>query len=265
MIKHYDGSKWKGDDSASLSSDGLMSKEDKARLDSIGVSRKLYTNGEYPSRDEGVTNIFVGSESPGTAMNPDEDVWTAPSRTIVDTITSEVNNQSSDLHSAIKDSYTDSIYINSSNLGLIDNRQPSVGTFYPSTGMISGVPAWMFDDTAVENVGTTLQLPPGWSMLQVKILWTHDKSDGTGGVTWIFQINSLDVGVNLSSSSSNYIHTGETPEAKNVAETIMSRSVSLPLSESRLFRLGVARQGNGTADTFVGDVGLIGVVLERVG
>lgn len=264
-MRVFDGDRWTRGELVTTTDDGLMSKEDKIRLESIGVSRKLYINGEYPARDEGVTNIFVGEESPGTSMNPDEDVWTAPSRTIMDTVASEVNNQSSDLHSAIKDNYTDSIYINSSHLGLIDNRQPSAGTFYPSTGMISGVPAWMFDDTAVENVGTTLQLPSGWSMLQVKILWTHDKSNATGGVTWIFQINSLDVGVNLSSSGSNYINTGDTPAAKNVAEAIISRSVPLPLSENRLFRLGVARQGNGTGDTFVGDVGLIGVVLERVG
>ena len=234
-----------------------------AVADSINLAQRLHDGTTYPARIEGRTNLFIGPEDPGLAMDPDEDVWSSPDATTLDTVTTAINDSSSLTHAAVQSNYVSRVFLGAAEMGAVDSRAGTLGTF-SSSDLVAGVPCWLMSETGVHVAGGVVRIPPGWSGLRAIIYWSHTQASMSGNVNWSARVATLGGGTDLTSLGTYVTSSSTAMGSRIVVEKNMNNVATVP-PNGGLVRVTVSRIASSGADTFAASAGLIGIALERMG
>jgi hypothetical protein len=211
---------------------------------------RVWDGSAYPTRVSGSLNIFFGPSDPGLAME-EGDYWANPDVTTLDEIISQVEDSSSDLHNAVKETQTvlPVEFFTESSSGL---ETVALGS---SPSRIAG---WKLIDTVASVLFANATVPVGWNTARLRFHWTQNVG-GTGNVRFFVQMVPNDgtaVGV-----GSDVLSSHEAPASMVVSSSTIG-IVTTPAGGTVSIAFG--RLGDSAADTFTGDIVLVSASLERL-
>lgn len=229
-------------------------------LNGAFVRVRVWTGSSYPTRVAGASNLFIGPNDPGLAMNSTQDIWAGPS-TSLDTVTAAALNTNSSLFSAIQStSGVTRRFISAAELAPIDNRPASFSNFSSNSNSSSGLPAWVFAPNAVSLVGTLIETPAGWSKVRVRLVWSHNASSTNGSVTWLVRGYAVPDGTVVDAGGTSIQANSAVPDTRTIKSTALSNIADVD-SNGDLVRINIARLGNN--DSFGDSAYLVGLWVER--
>jgi hypothetical protein len=137
---------------------------------------------------------------------------------------------------------------------------PISGATSPLSAAIGVWPAWGFVDSAEVARGVTLWMPDHWTTYSIDIYW-RGLAATSGDVQWRTYRQSVDPGDTLTFGT---FSTGVVAAAGSQHQLVLTTLASgLAVVSGKLTRVAIARQGAESADTYAGEVGLVGVMLRK--
>ena len=130
------------------------------------------------------------------------------------------------------------------------------------TGGTGSLQGWLLDAATVENVVSTLLVPPWWATLAVDVWWLNAGA-GAGAVRLRTVFASHAVGTTVSTTTSDVSAT-YTAGAQNEIMKATSHVTSVAVDSAVPQRFGILRAGNDAADTLANDILVIGLMLRRL-
>lgn len=153
-------------------------------------------------------------------------------------------------------SVNDMVWLDATNLD--SNGGAAIGRFQYQSQML-------FDQSSGEIAGWKMYLPSWWSTFHIDMWWTHNVSGGSGNVTWEFGYGRYADGAPLSATTSLFNASGTiAAPAQGVAKVTQLNSTAISRTAGTMMGGYIYRIANDAADTFNGDVGVLGLLFRRV-
>jgi hypothetical protein len=122
----------------------------------------------------------------------------------------------------------------------------------PSATQRNGVPGWLLDAAASEDVVTLVEIPPTWLTYNVRIGWVNAGA-GSGNVRWSFlRATTPAAGAVTTAPGTAVSVTGTAGAADVLVETIVATGIAVPTA-GRFLQAQIRRLGADALDTLAND------------
>jgi hypothetical protein len=128
-------------------------------------------------------------------------------------------------------------------------------------------PAVAYADAATQGAFWTFQVPDDWAsgVITIQPVWSPGATDGVAHtVRWSMTCKTLAAGVTVTAAGTTVLFTGA-PGARTVGVLVYDTATSTtltPAAAGDLFRIELQRIGADAADTYVGVVNLLGIIVS---
>lgn len=238
-----------------LTYDTTTSKWKNAVAPAATVKPLVWNGSAYPTRTAGITNIFVGAQDPGLAMNATSDVWAAPTTTL-DSVVAAMQDTSSDLFAAtMTAAAANRIRLDLSPLSGSSITRVAIGD---SPNRLAG---WELQDSLSSVLFAQQPVPMTWNTARVRIRWTRTAGTNNTNARLFCDIAPYTAtagatnGVQSQTSSS-------IPGVKLLKSDAFSSSAALTPGEGISVFLG--RLGAAGSDTFDDSIYIVDAWLEKL-
>jgi hypothetical protein len=215
---------------------------------------RLWTGSDYPARIPGALNIFFGPNDPGLAMS-EGDYWANPDATSMAEVVAEAGNNASPLYAAIQQAM-----ITPQQIELYPPDGSSIvrATAGVSPNRISG---WALPDSASSIIYGSVRVPSGWTNVKFTVRWTHDTAVAAASSSVRLYIQPLPMSSSSTGVAVQQDVSSECPAQKAYKDA--SFTASVPVTSGGEVAIGFGRLGTSGADTFVGEIIIIDMWMER--
>ncbi len=133
----------------------------------------------------------------------------------------------------------------------------------PSLSNVNRWPVWLLDDSSTEIVSHGgLLFPSYWSTFDMTVYWVNTTANA-GNVEWLFGFTRT-AGDGDTMSTETGPTEAVTAGSQNVLKaTVPASGTDRAVTAGDLHLLSMRRNGGSGSDTLTGDIGLVGVLLER--
>lgn len=125
------------------------------------------------------------------------------------------------------------------------------------------IPAWFFDAAATEAIVCQTKVPTGWRTAIADFYWSHAGGSATEVAVLRLDYAVVGLGTDLSTAEASSANANGTAGAANIV-SVSTVGAAFAVDPAKELRLEAARVGGDAADTLVGDLGLLGIMLRRV-